>query len=269
MTSILRSRRFHPFPASLLGVLGILLLGVVARAAEDAAVTAGREALQGRTRFPWYDAQQDAVRRIDVRPPKETAEHRGSTWQADPFPEPVSSPSFGWDWSGLRAVVQALLWSGLLGLLAWLIYFLIRSYLRQHSAVEAEEPPEPDRGGEQDMIESLPFEIARPQTDLLAEARRLYESGMYAQAVVYLFSYQLVRLDRSQQIRLARGKTNRQYLRELQPRPDLRGLLERTMVVFEEVFFGHYPLDRAGFERCWEGLDEFHQRLSEGVVSDG
>jgi hypothetical protein len=41
------------------------------------------------------------------------------------------------------------------------------------------------------------------------------------------------------------------------------------MVAFEEVFFGHYPLDRAGFERCWEQLDEFHQRLSEGGVSDG
>jgi hypothetical protein len=58
-------------------------------------------------------------------------------------------------------------------------------------------------------------------------------------------------------------------MRELQPRPELRGLVERTMVAFEEVFFGHYPLDRAGFERCWEQLDEFHQRLSEGGVSDG
>lgn len=269
MIATLRSKRFPPFPTLVFGVLGTLLLCLAAQAGLDTAVESGRKALQGPTRFPWYDAQQDALRRIDVRPPKETAEHRGSTWQASPFPEPASRPSFGWDWSVLRAIVQALLWSGLLALLIWLIYVLVRSYLRQHSAAEDEERTEQDRRAEEDVIENLPFDVARPQTDLLAEARRLYETGAYAQAVVYLFSYQLVRLDRSQHIRLTRGKTNRQYMRELQPRPELRGLVERTMVAFEEVFFGHYPLDRAGFERCWEQLDEFHQRLSEGGVSDG
>jgi hypothetical protein len=231
--------------------------------AADAAVESGRDALRGRTRFPWYDAEQDALRRIDVQPPKDTAENRRSTWQANPtLPD---TPSFGTDWSGLWAVVEALIWLGLLALLVWLIYFLVRSYLRQHSASESEERPEPEARSETDLIESLPFDVQRPQSDLLAEAQRLYELGAYAQAIVYLFSYQLVRLDRGQHIRLARGKTNRQYLRELQPRPDLRGMLERTMVAFEDVFFGHYALDRAGFERCWERLDEFHQRLSEAA----
>lgn len=250
-------------------VVCALALGAAGQAASDPAVELGRQALQGSMRFPWYDENQDALRRIDVPPPPETAAHRGSTWQADPFPELPAGNTFGRDWSGLRAVVEALLWSGLLALLVWLIYFFARSYLQQHAAVEAEEQPEPDRREASDVIESLPFELARPQSDLLGEARRLYEAGAYAQAVVYLFSYQLVLLDRSQQIRLARGKTNRQYLRELQRRPDLHGLLERTMLAFEEVFFGHYPLDRAGFERCWQGLDEFHRRLSEGAVSDG
>jgi len=270
MSAAFRFTGLTRFRTPLWGALGMMLLGTAATAmAADAAVESGREALRGRTRFPWYDAQQDVLRRIDVRPQKETAEHRGSTWQADPFPELDSTSSFGWDWSGLRAIVQTLLWGGLLALLFWLIYFLVRSYLRQHAAAEAEDQPEQDRRVEEDSIESLPFDIARPQTDLLAEARRLYEAGAYAQAVVYLFSYQLVRLDRTQHIRLARGKTNRQYLRELQPRPDLRGLVEHTMVAFEEVFFGHHPLDRAGFERCWKRLDEFHQHLSEGGVSDG
>ncbi len=118
---------------------------------------------------------------------------------------------------------------------------------------------------EADLIESLPFEVPRPQSDLLAEAKRLYEQGAYAQAIVYLFSYQLVQLDQHQAIRLTRGKTNRQYLRELLARPDLGGILERTMVAFEDVFFGHHPLDRAGFERCWQRLDEFHQRISEAA----
>ena len=160
---------------------------------------------------------------------------------------------------------NALLWAGLLALLGFLIYLLVRTYLLSHAAPEVADSPERETKTEGDLIESLPFEVPRPQGDLLAEAKRLYEQGAYAQAIIYLFSYQLVQLDRHQAIRLSRGKTNRQYLRELQPRPDLRGMLERTMIAFEDVFFGHYVLDRAGFERCWERLDEFHQRLSEAA----
>lgn len=229
----------------------------------DAAIESGRQALQGRTRFPWYDAQQDAVRRIDVQPPTDAAENRRSRWEANPWLPDRPGGSFGADWSVLWAVIEGLIWLGLTALLVWLIYFLVKTYLRNHSAPEAEDAADDAARTAADLIESLPFDMRRPQSDLLAEARRLYELGEYSQAIIYLFSYQLIRLDRGQCIRLTRGKTNRQYLRELQPRPDLRGILERTMLVFEEVFFGHYPLDRAGFERCWERLDEFHQRLSE------
>lgn len=224
-------------------------------------IEAGRKALGGRTRFPWYDAERDALRRLAVEPPRDTARHRRSQWQADPVPP--SAPSFGVDWSGLRAVVEMLLWLGLVALLGALIYFLVRTYLRSHAASEAADAPEREAKTAADLIESLPFEVPRPQGDLLAEARRFYERGAYAHAVVYLFSYQLVQLDRHQAIRLARGKTNRQYLRELLPRPDLSGILEPTMVAFEDVFFGHHPLDRAGFECCWQQLDEFHQQLKE------
>ena len=58
--------------------------------------------------------------------------------------------------------------------------------------------------------------------DLLAEARRHYQAGNYGAAIVYLFSFQLVQLDRRQIIQLAKGKTNRQYLREVGPRDPLR-----------------------------------------------
>ena len=269
--------RWHRRPTLWLGLRAMWVLGLAAvtlglgpdcpaqTPGADPAVESGREALHSRTGFPWYDGEQDTLRRIDVQPPKDTAANRRSTWQANPTLPNSSGASFGTDWSVLWAILEALIWLGLLALLVWLIYYLVRGYLREHAAVAAEERPELETRSDADLIESLPFDVQRPQSDLLAEAKRLYELGAYAQAVVYLFSYQLVRLDRSQHIRLTRGKTNRQYLRELQPRPDLRGMLERTMVVFEDVFFGHYPLDRAGFERCWERLDEFHQRLLEAA----
>ncbi len=231
--------------------------------AADKGIEAGRQALRGHASFPWYDAENDALRRVDVRPPRDTAQHRRSQWQA--APAAPKGPSFGTDWSGLRAVVETLLWLGLIAVLGVLVYLLVRTYLHSHAAPEAAEAPERETKAETDLIESLPFHVPRPQGDLLAEARRLYEQGAYAQAVVYLFSYQLVQLDRHQAIRLTRGKTNRQYLRELRSRPDLGGILERTMVAFEDVFFGHHPLDRAGFERCWQRLDEFHQSLTEAA----
>ena len=232
--------------------------------AASTGVEAGRQALSGHARFPWYDAEKDALRRVDVAPPQDTAQHRRSQWQANPAPP--KGPSFGTDWSGLRAVVESLLWLGLLAVLGTLIYFLVRTYLHSHAAPDVADAAERETKTEADLIESLPFDVPRPQSDLLAEAQRLYDQGAYAQAIVYLFSYQLVQLDRHQAIRLRRGKTNRQYLRELLSRPDLGGILERTMVAFEDVFFGHHPLDRAGFERCWQRLDEFHQRLTEAAA---
>jgi hypothetical protein len=99
--------------------------------------------------------------------------------------------------------------------------------------------------------------VAAGRLDLLAEARRHYEAGNYGAAIVYLFSFQLVQLDRRQIIRLARGKTNRQYLREVGPRISLRKLVEQTMVAFEDVFFGNRQLRRDRFESCWARLEEF------------
>jgi hypothetical protein len=41
----------------------------------------------------------------------------------------------------------------------------------------------------------------------------------------------------------------------------LKTALERTMLAFEGVFFGRRKLDRAGFEVCWNALDQFEQQL--------
>jgi len=112
-----------------------------------------------------------------------------------------------------------------------------------------------------DRVEALPFAVRKPTGDFLAEARRLYEAGDYSEAIIYLFSYQLVELDRQHLIRLAKGKTNRQYLRELRARLTLRSILETTVVRFEDAFFGRKTLTRERFEQSWQRLDEFHAEL--------
>jgi hypothetical protein len=112
-----------------------------------------------------------------------------------------------------------------------------------------------------DRVEALPFHLRKPTGDFLSEARRLYEAGNYSEAVIYLYSHLLVQLDRHHVIRLTKGKTNRQYLREVRSRTLLREILDRTMVAFEDVFFGHHALTRERFEECWRRLDEFHGEL--------
>ena len=65
-------------------------------------------------------------------------------------------------------------------------------------------------------------------------------------------------------IRLAKGKTNRQYLREIRTRAPLRALMMRTVSLFESVFFGRHQLDRASFKSCWTELDQFQQIVQHG-----
>jgi hypothetical protein len=200
-------------------------------AAEDGdPVEAGREALDGWWGYPWYDKAADDFRPLDLRPPTQY------DWQLA-------------DLSGLEVFAWAAILTLLALLIVWLVYLLVRTDPVKHAA-------RPASGNRPDnRVESLPFPLECPVGDLLAEARRRYEQGDYAGAMIYLYSHVLVQLDRQHVIRLARGKTNRQYLRETAAQPDVRTMLEPLMLSFEDVFFGRRPLDRARFESCWRQLD--------------
>jgi hypothetical protein len=224
-------------------------------------VESGRRALSESASYPWYDAQADALQRIEVRAPRESAVNRDSRWQAKPSNMNLSFPAqlmrILWE------MLRVLFWAVLVGILTLLIVLLARRYLRtQGDSPEGAETL--DRSGPRvagDVIEKLPFQLPRTQHGLLEEAQRLYEAGAFGEALIYLFSYQLVALDQHHLIRLARGKTNRQYLLELGTRRPVRGIFERTMIAFEDFFFGRHAVDRERFESCWRRLDEFHGHL--------
>ena len=247
-----------------LAVLGWLLGPSGAAAAEipsDQAVESGREALSGKTRYPWYDREADSVRRIDVAPPKtDELPDRKSRWSANQNPKTKTTTTNTGGFSFLGPVLQGLGLALLVALLVTIAVLIARAALSQEASGEG--------GGhvvetshEVDRVENLPFQLKRPTGDFLSEARRLYEAGQFSEAIVYLFSYQLVELDKHHIIRLSKGKTNRQYLREMRHRPTLRGMLETTMIAFEEVFFGHHSLDRERFETCWRQLEAFQQEI--------
>ncbi len=244
----------------------VLLLPLLLAGANtpDESVDAGREAL-GKTLggYPWYDSSTDDVRRVEVDKP---ANRSFSAGTGPPL--------------GLMGILKVMAWIVIIAIFAGVVFLLVRALRKREDRLAAtgKNASGPDEG-DGARVEALPFPVRAGKSDLLSEARRLYREGNYGQAIVYLFSYQLVQLDKQQVIRLTKGKTNRQYLREVVPpaardavppaardavpRAALQGLIEQTMVTFEEAFFGNRTIDRVRFESCWTRLDEFEAMTGE------
>ncbi|MCI0361460.1 MAG: DUF4129 domain-containing protein [Planctomycetaceae bacterium] len=234
----------------------------LAELTDQQATESAKNTLGGRARFPFYDRASDDVRQLNVvSPADDELANRNTRWAGKkpkaPTPKPPRATStwFGTllEVVGLTALVISI------GLLAWLI---AKAFLKNETTeTVVSKVVETSRSRDVDRVEALPFQLRKPTGDFLAEAQRLYEAGNFSEAVIYLYSHLLVQLDRHHVIRLAKGKTNRQYLRETRSRPRLRETLERTMVAFEDVFFGHHELTRERFEECWRRLGEFHAEL--------
>ncbi len=212
--------------------------GAEAQTSEDPAVVAGREALTD-GEYPWYDSQTDSLQPVEITIEEDSP--RRVNWNLGPL-------------------IEILAWSLLGVLLAAAVVLLIMFAINQQRAPKVQRTTT-DQVLAPDQVEALTFLAERPRGDLLGQARRHYEAGNYSEAIIYLFSYELLALDKFSLIRLAKGKTNRQYLREVSRNAPVRSPLERTLLAFESVFFGSRSLDRAGFEACWNELPLFEQEL--------
>ncbi|MEX0937555.1 MAG: DUF4129 domain-containing protein [Pirellulales bacterium] len=207
-------------------------------------IESGREALRKGVDPPWYDAPTDSVR------PMPLPEERGIRLAQSEL---------------ITRLLTWLAWIVLALILGVLVFLLIRAYLARDAA--AVNGPV-TAGGEQSIASrtsALPFKIDQAPTDFLAAARDCYQRGEYGRAIIFFYSHLLLELDRHQFLRLARGKTNRQYVRELTDRPRLAGLLEPTMLLFEATFFGGRPATRDQLDRCWERLDELNAIVREAA----
>jgi hypothetical protein len=242
-----------------------LLLPLAAVSAEpltdDQAVSAGKDALSRVARFPWYDRREDKVRRLHLTPRDDAdSENRGSKWtNTNPT---TATPGGGtrtsffgplFQWVGITTLVL------LLGVLAFLV---AKAFLKDELTESSVQRKVVETAAGADRVEALPLKGRAPAGDLLAEARRLYEAGQFSEAIIYLFSHELLQLDNNHLIRLAKGKTNRQYLREVRQRPLIQSILESTMIAFEDAFFGKKALTRDRFEQCWQHWNELHTELS-------
>jgi hypothetical protein len=241
----------------------VFLLCSVASAADTKIdpVQSAKNALSSGSRFPWYDRKQDDVRRLSIVP-RESPKDRGQKWTS--APQTTTTTSNPIQFPKLNVVSSTLQWLGLsllIVLLGVIAYLIAVSFLRDEISEGGAERKIVQVRRDAERVEALPFKVRAATTDFLAEARRLYDAGQYSEAIIYLFSHELVELDKHQVIHLSKGKTNRQYLRETRSRPLIAGLLESTMVAFEDAFFGNKQLSRDVFEHSWSRLNEFEMEL--------
>lgn len=154
---------------------------------------------------------------------------------------------------GLFYIVLGVVILALIGLILWAI--INREKTKKDPGISSEKTVVTD----QQRVEELPFQVDADYKDLLGRARDCYQDGDYEQAIIYLFSYELIQLDKAALIKLTRGKTNHQYLREVQPNESLKSRLAMTIRAFEDVFFGNKELTRHRFEECWQEVSSFEQ----------
>ena len=156
-------------------------------------------------------------------------------------------------------IIQVISWALIIGLCLYILYLIFRSTWTSSPVRPRAEPQIAEEEIDIKRLEQLPFDIRAKQQGLLERAQAKYESGNYGEAIVLLFSYQLLQLDKYNLIRLVKGKTNRQYLRELRPHTEIQSLLQPTMISFEDFFFGGHTLSKERFEQSWQHVNRFHQ----------
>jgi hypothetical protein len=256
-------RRILTISATLLLLLLVPAFAFAANAPSPDPIQSTKDALSSGSRFPWYDRQNDSARRLNIVP-RVPPDDRGQKWSSVPVQPTPTNTQNPMRMPRLNFVGGTLQWLGLTALIVLLgiiAYLIATSFLKEEISSGASDRKVVEVRRDADRVEALPFKVRAATTDFLAEARRLYDAGQYSEAIIYLFSYQLVELDRNHVIRLSKGKTNRQYLREARPRPLLAGVLETTMIAFEDAFFGNKSLSRDTFEQSWARLNDFRLEL--------
>ena len=223
--------------------------------AHERAVRAAGDALAEPLAHPWYDSGRDAFRPLNLAPPRQPA----------PPPQPIALDAWS---SGMNALFESLRWLALIFVLGMILWLLLVAYRRRSAWLTGRRAPAKLQSQPltTPRVDALPLDVSTLDGDLLAEARRRYAAGDDLAALVALFSHQLLELDMAHWIRLSRGKTNRQYLRELRRHDALATLFQSSMLAFEEAFYGHRPIDRGRFEQLWGQLDTFHALVRRGAT---
>jgi len=224
----------------LLGLALALSLGIFTQVSHaEVTPETARSALR-RGGFPWYDAEKDDIKPTRLRKPPSEREFTPRTrW-------------IPWSSVGIILVTLAIAAALVLAYFAWRHWKPWQGRGQKAAQVNA-------------RLRELPLapEESPQEDNFLTAAERAAAAGDFRRAIIWLYAYQLTELDRHQVIRLMKGKTNRQYLRELGRQSPIRQILERTIVIFEEVYFGGRTISAEKYETCYRDIPHFQQWLKE------
>lgn len=230
-----------------------------------------RESLKSGS-FPWYDSASDSTRKVELTPTKQdnfAPPQRDWVAKSKPpkTPPPARTAPAAPQGSGWISTLFSILGYTLFGVLIVVIcYFAARSFLsREVLESSATKTKVVDTKRQANQVEKLPVDLANATGNLLDMVRRLMAEGNYSAAIIYLYAHQLVCLDDAHYIRLAKGKTNRQYLRELRSDRPMARLVEQTIVLFEDAFFGKKTILADAFNTCWKQLPQFDSLVQQRV----
>jgi hypothetical protein len=222
-------------------ILAVLALAA-GLGAGDAAVEAPADPARDLLREqgpPWYDAQRDDWRRIEVPKPREAEPDTGTG---------------GGGGSGIGGFdVSVLAWI-LVAALAAAVALAVFRLLSERNAAESEERETAARPATPAArIGHLPF--AHDDRDPDEALREALAVGDWARAAVWIYVRTLLALDRAQVLRLERGATNRVHVAAVRRwaadtpgrRPAVPAM-EAIVGAFEAVYFGRQPIDRERVE---------------------
>lgn len=225
-------------------------------------VEIGQQAF-AKKKYPWYDSKTDEVKRIEMddRPSIRSTERNSIPLKSLKKTKPRGAWNWNWGGSflgGLSLVAWLLIGAVIVGLAMVLVWAFM--------GIESNQPMPLDLAAKRTMAESisqLPFELDAASGNFRQLSANAYAAGDFRKAMIYLFSHVLVSLDQKGLIRLRKGKTNRQYLRELRSFRPLANYYQRVMVPFEATFFGDHELEKEEFESCWNQLSEFQKGVDQ------
>jgi hypothetical protein len=245
-----------------ISVFATVLMGLFSISGSAMAQDAGLESLK-RQSLPWYDAQTEQVKPVELEARDDPRSGlRGTIAEKTKKKKKKANRNWTWDWGlseGLGTFLYWLLWIVLGVAFAILVVWVVRNIdVKQPSA---REETKSGRSLAQSVAQ-LPFQVEVGDEDFRSLAAKAFHANDYRQAIIWLFSHVLISLDQKNLIRLKKGKTNRQYLRELASERQLSSYYADVMVPFEATFFGDKDLNREQFASCWDGLNHFEQQVN-------
>lgn len=222
----------------------------------------GRDALL-KKEYPWYNVETDQAQGVELNRRPEVQSKNRNAIPLRPITKNTSNGT-NWNWGGSSSFfggVSVLVWAAVGIVISLIAGVLLWAFLRLETNQPSADIDLVRRRSMADSIKQLPFDLESQTGDFRQAAHQHYLAGEYGTAMIFLFSHVLVLLDQNGSLRLRKGKTNRQYLRELRSKQPLADYYQRVMVPFEATFFGNKELGQAEFEACWNRLPEFQSEV--------